>query len=273
VPTEQLIAQLDAAGIRRALVLSLAYAYGSPDLKLEGEYDRVKAENDWTSEQVARFPDRLRGFCSINPLENYALEEVDRCSKNAGLRHGLKLHFANSGVNLRNPGHVVLVRRVFQAANSRRMAIVAHVWTGDDKIRNPFGKSEAMTVVNEILPSAPDVPIQIAHLGGSGPRLDAGTMDAMVVLAEAAAKGDSRMDNVYFDITTNVTARSSAADAAFVAARIRQIGLPRILYGSDMAIGGNATAQDSWKAHRDKLALSDAELRAIANNVAPYMQN
>jgi uncharacterized protein len=273
VLAEQLIAQLDAAGIRRALVLSLAYAYGSPDLKLEDEYGRVKAENDWTSEQVARFPDRLRGFCSINPLKNYALEEVDRCAKNASLRHGLKLHFANSGVNLRNPDHVVLVRRVFQTANSRRMTIVAHVWTGDDKIRNPFGKAEAMTVVNEILPSAPDVPIQIAHLGGSGPRLDPGTMDAMVVLAEAVAKGDSRMDNVYFDITTNVTARSSATDAAFVAARIRQIGLPRILYGSDMPTGGNATAQDSWNAHRDKLALSNAEFRAIANNVASYMQN
>jgi hypothetical protein len=40
-----------------------------------------------------------------------------------------------------------------------------------------------------------------------------------------------------------------------------------------MAIGGNANAQDSWKAHRDKPALSDAEFRAIANNVAPYLQN
>jgi predicted TIM-barrel fold metal-dependent hydrolase len=95
----------------------------------------------------------------------------------------------------------------------------------------------------------------------------------MIVLAESVAKGDSRTGNVYFDMTTNVTARSSATDAAFVAARIRQIGLSRILYGSDMATGGNATAQDSWKAHRDKLALSDAEFRAIANNVAPYMEN
>jgi hypothetical protein len=98
-------------------------------------------------------------------------------------------------------------------------------------------------------------------------------MDAMVVLAEAVSEGDSRRGHVYFDIATNVTARSSATDAAFVAARMRQIGLPRILYGSDMATGGNATAQDSWKAHRDKLAFSDAEFRPIANNVAPYMQN
>ena len=73
---------------------------------------------------------------------------------------------------------------------------------------------------------------------------------------------------MYFDITTNVTARSSATDAVFVAARIRQIGLPRILYGSDMATGGNATAQNSWKARFDKLGLSDAEFRAIGNNVA-----
>ena len=130
-----------------------------------------------------------------------------------------------------------------------------------------------MTFLNEILPEAPDVPIQIAHLGGSGPRLDPGTMEAMVVLAEAAAKGDSRTRNVYFDIPTNVTARSSTDDAAFMTARIRQIGLRRILYGSDMAIRGNAPARDSWQAHRDRLGLSDDELRAIASNAAPYMQD
>jgi predicted TIM-barrel fold metal-dependent hydrolase len=77
---------LDEAGIRQALVLSLAYQYGNPNRPpVENEYDQVKAENDWTSAQVARFPDRLRGFCSVNPLKDSALEEIARCAKDPWL--------------------------------------------------------------------------------------------------------------------------------------------------------------------------------------------
>jgi hypothetical protein len=55
-----LVALLDLAGIRRAVVLSLGYQYGNPNRPaIEHEYERVKAENDWTSQQVAAFPDRL----------------------------------------------------------------------------------------------------------------------------------------------------------------------------------------------------------------------
>jgi predicted TIM-barrel fold metal-dependent hydrolase len=272
VTAERLIAQLDAAGIRRALVLSLAYAHGSPEIRSTDEYAQTKAENDWTSQQVTRYPDRLRAFCSINPLKEYALAEVERCAKDPHLRYGLKMQFANSQVNLRNAGHVEQLRQVFRAANTHRMAIVAHVWTGDDKIGNPYGRAEAQTFLSEILPMAPDTPIQIAHLGGSGPRLDPGTKEAMILFAEAVSAGDPRTRNVYFDITTNVTNRSSGENAEFITARIRQIGVQRIVYGSDMAIGGNATAQESWRAHRAKLTLTQAEFRTIADNVAPYMR-
>ena len=116
---------------------------------------------------------------------------------------------------------------------------------------------------------APDVPVQIAHLGGSGPRLDPATSAAMTLLAEAMSNGEPAMKNVYFDITTNVMERSSEADAAFMAARIRQIGLTRILYGSD---GPPAPpASEGWRVQRQKLRLTPAELQVIAGNVAPYI--
>jgi predicted TIM-barrel fold metal-dependent hydrolase len=81
VTAERLIEQLDAAGIQRALVLSLAYAQGSPSLRGSDEYQKVRAENDWTSQQAARYPDRLRAFCSFNPLRDYALAELDVARK------------------------------------------------------------------------------------------------------------------------------------------------------------------------------------------------
>lgn len=272
VTAERLIGQLDAAGIRRALVLSLAYAHGSPEIRGADEYAQVKAENDWTAEQVARYPDRLRAFCGVNPLREYALAEIDRCARDPRLRNGLKMQFANSGVDLRDAEHVKRLRLVFEAANRHRMTIVAHVWTGDQVVGKPFGRAEAQTFLDEILPAAQDIPIQIAHLGGSGPRLDPGTKEAMVRLAEAVSAADPRTRNLYFDITTNVINQSPAENAEFMTARIRQIGLQRILYGSDMAIGGNAAARESWGAHRAKLGLTEAEFTIIANNVAPYMR-
>ena len=68
--TGELIPMMDAAGVRRALVLSLAYQYGNPNKPpVSEEYAQVKAENDWTSRQVAAFPERLRAFCGVNPLK------------------------------------------------------------------------------------------------------------------------------------------------------------------------------------------------------------
>ena len=39
----------------------------------------VRAENDFVAEEVAKFPDRLMGFCGVNPLYPGATEELDRC--------------------------------------------------------------------------------------------------------------------------------------------------------------------------------------------------
>jgi predicted TIM-barrel fold metal-dependent hydrolase len=272
VTADILLGQLEAAGIERALVLSLAYAHGSPSVRADDEYEQVKAENDWTSEQVAKYPRRLRAFCSFNPLREYALRELDRCAQDPSLRYGLKLQFANSQVDLQNADHVEQLRRVFSAANARRMPIVAHVWTGDERVGTPYGRAEAEIFLESVLPEAPDVPIQIAHLGGSGPRLDAATKEAMVVFADAVSSGDPRTKNLYFDLTTNVIDRTSAENAEFIAARLRQIGLQRILYGSDMAIGGNATAEAGWRMLLEKLPLTAAEFRTLAENVAPYMR-
>src|SRR5215207_1853000 len=61
---QDVIGLLDAAGIRRAVLLSVAYQFGRPGREPQDEYAKVKAENDWTGVQAASFPDRLRAFCS-----------------------------------------------------------------------------------------------------------------------------------------------------------------------------------------------------------------
>lgn len=168
ITATELIVLLESAGIRRAVVLSVAYQFGNPNKSpIEDEYAQVKAENDWTSRQVARFPDRLLGFCSVNPLKDYALEEIARCAKDRRLHFGLKLHFGNSDVDLNNPKHVEQLRHVFSTANSLQMAVVVHMRSSVTRKR-PYGANEARIFLNEVLPAASDVPVQIAHLAGAG---------------------------------------------------------------------------------------------------------
>jgi uncharacterized protein len=266
-----LVRLLDEAGIRQALVLSLAYQYGNPNRPpVENEYDQVKAENDWTSAQVARFPDRLRGFCGVNPLRDYALEEIARCAKDPRLRTGLKMHFGNSDVDLGNAKHVERVAEIFKAANTHRMAIVVHM-RSTISTKRPYGAAYARAFLDSLLPAAPDVPVQIAHLAGAGSYDDPLVDEALGVFIAAIARNDSRMTRVLFDVSGVAGLGEWKSKKDLIAQRIRAIGVERILYGSDGAGGGNATPKEAWAAFR-QLPLSDAEFRTIEGDVAPYMR-
>jgi predicted TIM-barrel fold metal-dependent hydrolase len=271
ITAHDVVALLDSAGIRQAVLLSVAYIYGSPARSVPDEYAKVRAENDWNAAQAAEYPGRLRALCSFNPLKQYALDELARCAKDPRLRYGIKLHFGNSDVQLENPAHVAQLRRVFRAANEHRMAIVVHLRASISRNR-PYGPVQARTFLEQLLPAAPDIVVQVAHLAGSGPGYDDPPVDSvMAVLAEAVERRDPRTRRLWFDVATVVDPKISAATAALVAKRIRQIGVDRILYGSDAALGGNLRPREGWAAFR-KLPLTEAEFEKIARNLAPYLR-
>jgi predicted TIM-barrel fold metal-dependent hydrolase len=256
---------MDAAAVKRAAVLSVAYWFGNPRRKVEGdEYAKVRAENDWVAEQVARFPTRLVGFCSFNPLKDYALEELNRCTKNPNFK-GLKLHFGNSLVDVLNPQHIEKLRAVFRAANEKRFPVLVHLW-----IVGKYGREHSEAFLNQVLPVAPEIPIQIAHMAASGPNYHSD--DAFEVYANAAAHNDPRMKNVWVDVASMVTRNTRPETLELVAKRLRQVGLRRVLFASDRVPGGsNDTPKDAWEAFR-RLPLTEQEFRTVAENVAPYMR-
>ena len=266
IAAKDLIAHLDSAGIKRAIVLSVAYQYGNPARVVENEYAKVKAENDWTAQQVAQYPDRLRAFCGVNPIRYYALEEIARCAKDPQLRAGLKLHFGNSDVNVHDPQQVEQLRRVFRAANDLKMPIVVHMRASVNN-RRPHGAAEARIFLEELLPAAPDVPVQVAHLTGAG-RYDDGVDSAAAVFAEAIAKHDPRTAHLYIDVSgVGGVAAMTPEQQNRIVSRIRQLGVDRIVFGSDAAVPGNSP-REYW-ANFKTLPLTEAEFRAIATNV-PY---
>lgn len=263
VTADQLVARLDEAGIRQAVVLSGAYGFASPLADpVPDEYARVRAENDWTAEQVGRYPDRLVGFCAFNPLKEYAVAELERCAGTLRLR-GLKLHLGNSGVDVRNLAHVEQLRRVFRAANRLRLAVTIHLRTPDPA----YGREHSLIFLDQVLPEAADVPVQVAHLAGTSPGYSSD--EALAPFAEAIAAGDPRTRNLYFDLAGNVTATISAESAGLIARRIRQIGTERILFGSDLDPA--SSPRQEWGKFRGMIPLTDAEFRAIADNRLPYL--
>ena len=71
-----IVRELDAAGIRKGTVLSEAYLAGMPELVAvhDDAEARTRALNDLTFDEVRQFPARLVGFCSVNPLLEFAAD-------------------------------------------------------------------------------------------------------------------------------------------------------------------------------------------------------
>lgn len=258
---DELVEQLDAAGIQHAAVLSWAYQFGGVGRRVADEAAKVRAENEWTAAQVARFRDRLVALCSFNPLKPYALDELDRCMRDSRFA-GVKLHFTTSGIDLRNPEHVASLRAVFRAADARRFPIVVHVRT----LNPAYGRPDAEVFLDEILTEASHSGVYIAHLagwGGYGPETDA----AMEVFANAAAAGDPRTGNLYFDMSGVVSPDAPDDLKALIVRRIRQVGTDRILFAIDGPVTG-----EPWNRIRT-LPLTPAELSGLARNLAPYLRS
>ena len=268
ITAPDLIGLLDQAGIRRAVLLATGYSFGRPGSEPPDEYAAVKAENNWAAAQAALFPKRLTAFCGFNPLKEYALDELARCAEDPNLRRGIKLHFGSSDVQTEIPEHFEKVKKVFQAANKQRMAIVVHMRATISKKR-PYGPDQARAFL-ELLSYAPDIPVQVAHLASSGPGyVDPAAHSVIEVLAEAVAKKDPRTRKLWFDVASNAHPGNSAEVSELMVKFIRRIGVKRILYGTDAATGNNLRPRESWEAFR-QLKLSKKEIKTIAENVAPY---
>ena len=257
---QALLRELDAAGIQRAVVLSVGYSFADERKALPDPDGLTRAENDWTSAEVAKSGGRLIGFCGANPMRPAALPELERCLALPGMV-GIKQHLGNGGVTLRDTAHLRRMQEVFTLAQRLRRPVLVHMRARGGA---NYGAEDARLFLSRIVPSAPDIEIVVAHLGYSGPGYPQAD-DAMAAFGEAAERNDPHMRNVYFDVATNVAERTTPEEAALVARRIRQVGAARVLYGSDLTPPGGGI-RAGWEIFRTKVPLTDAELRQIAGN-------
>lgn len=271
---DEVIAMLDEAQIEKGVLLSLGYMYGRPGTEVSNEYAKVQRENDYVADRAAKYPGRLVAFCSVNPLANYAMDEIERCAREEHLE-GLKLQLGNSKVNLRDSSHVRELATIFSAANRQGLPIVIHLWTEAE-----YDRKDVEIFIRDVLPEASQVSVQIAHMGGAG-LFSGTTAQALEAFTEAIERNRAHFEGVVFDLGA-VTADPDEAlangdtshaeryrDAHRQVARwIREIGPERVVFGSDYF----ARSIPDYVETLRSLPLEESVLRRAFANRAPYLQ-
>jgi predicted TIM-barrel fold metal-dependent hydrolase len=210
---EDLIAQLDAANVEKAVVLSLGY-WTLPD------DSNMAEENDFTAAEVAKFPNRLIGFCGINPSYDSALNEIDRCLSHPNML-GIKLQ--GGDYDWTDPSQVSAISAVLGKAGEIGAPVLLHVSAA------PLD-SEAIMNVFETLAANQDTRIVLAHAGGSA---DWETEIYLIPQYLVPPLIDSR--NLYMDLSASLQFYQDAplSKREVMVWRYRKWGIKKLFFGSD----------------------------------------
>lgn len=133
-----------------------------------------------TAEFVRAFPEKLLGFMSLHPNDLYALEELDRCRTDLGLK-GIKL---GANYQIFDPLEARSLA-IYAEAERQGLPILFHIGTSPVRMA-PIRYAHPL-VVDEIAQRYPDLKIIMAHMGHPW------TADTIVVVR--------KHPNVYTDIS------------------------------------------------------------------------
>ena len=203
ITAEELVASMDEARIDLSVVLNIGWA--SHELCIE--------TNDYILDSVSRYPDRLIGFCSIQPKAgDDAIIELERCAK-AGARGIGEMRSDMQGFDLTDKK---IMEPLVDVAIKHDLILLTH--SSEPVGHQYFGKgSITPDILYSFVMDFPDLKVVCAHWGGGLP-----FYALMPEVAEA-------LNNVFFD---------TAATIFLYQPQIFQqvsdiIGSDKILFGSD----------------------------------------
>ncbi|MBI4286649.1 MAG: amidohydrolase [Chloroflexi bacterium] len=200
---DELIESMDQDGVAVSVILNIGWT----------THDLCVATNDYILESVARYPKRLIGFCSIQPLAaEAALIEVERCAQ-AGARGIGEMRPDGQLFDLADNG---IMRPVIEVMQEHRLIFLTHT---SEPVGHSYPGKGTLTpgVLYPFLAQFPDLPVVCAHWGGGLP---------FYALMPEVGKV---LSNVYFD---------SAASPFLYRPQVFQqvaglVGAERVLFGSD----------------------------------------
>jgi predicted TIM-barrel fold metal-dependent hydrolase len=203
ITAEELVTAMDEYEIDKSVILNLCWV--SHELCVE--------TNDYILESIARYPERLIGFCAIQPSAGEkALEELERCAGNGAkgigeLRPDLQ-YFDLSDGRIMKPIIKALIKHdlIFLTHTSEP---VGHLYSGKGTV--------TPELIYPFILSYPDLKLVCAHWGGGLP--------FYALMPEV----DQAFSNVYFD-----TAATPFLYRPEIFKQVADItGSDKILFGSD----------------------------------------
>lgn len=204
-----------AAGVDVALVFNIATRRAG-DAGVVVDLDRV---NDSTADFVRADPARRIGFASVHPEEPSAMDELERCRTELGLR-GMKLGPNYQGFEPLGTE----ARRVYGWAERHGWPILFH--QGTSPIRTAPLRYAHPIVMDEIAIAFPELRIVMAHLGHPW------QADTIAVIR--------KHPHVYADVSAGFYRPWSFYSAMRLAAEWNVLG--KLLLGSDFPV---ATARET----------------------------
>ena len=200
---EELIASMDEEGIDCSIALNIGWT--SHELCLE--------TNDYIMEALSRYPDRLVGFCAIQPRAGeMAIDEIERCAR-GGMRGIGEMRPDIQGFDL---GDEEIMRPVIEAAKRHRLIFLTH--SSEPVGHEYMGKGKITPdILYRFICRFPQLPIVCAHWGGGLP------FYALMPEVKTA------LEDVFFD-----TAASPFLYRPEIFKHVAEIvGVKKILFGSD----------------------------------------
>lgn len=251
---------LDEAHVSKGVILSCAYLYGLRSLHLKPSEIAAgtRRENEFTAAEVAKYPARLVGFLSVDPLQQSAIDEI-RHWKGSHELIGLKLHFTASAVHIRNERERRKVTAVVAEAAADHLPIVIHIGGGS------FNASDAALFIRDVLPNTGDSWVQIAHAAGGLPLQDGNHVAVLRTFGDHIAQDDPRTRHVLFDLSYVPAPHEKGAP---LTEQIRRIGIKRFLFGSDY----NVLTPQQEIVSLEKLGLTQEEWDTLKRNGAPWVR-
>lgn len=180
---EMMLEAMDATGVDMAMVSSLGQL----------------TDNEYIQSCQERYPERLIGFCQVDPRPREAAQQLETLAANPAFS-GVKLHPTMHGYHFADHG---LLDPIFAVCASTGLIVLVNA------LDDPFC---APLAIEEISSSFPEVPVIIAHMGSVW-----NVTEAILVAG--------RRPNIFLE--------TSAAELQAVQDAYRQVGPEQILMGTD----------------------------------------
>ena len=200
---DELIASMDEGGVDISVILNIGWT----------THELCVETNDYIIDSVSRYPQRLVGFCAVQPQSpKAAVAEIERCAK-AGIRGVGEMR---PDIQLFDLGDEVVMEPMVEVLKKHHLVLILHA---SEPVGHDYPGKGGITpdMLYPFITSFPDLTIVCAHWGGGMP------FYALMPEVKQA------ISNVYFD-----TAASPFLYTPEVYNQVIQlVGADKILFGSD----------------------------------------